>query len=109
MLSRQAAVYIPSTIGARRAPPGKVRAAVRSAGSELARDMGGASAVDVEGFYLSASGKMVREKVKKVYVFADDDSISAASARVRAIAERIKTEFSQESVAVEIDGTMIFV
>lgn len=103
-MSHSVAVYVPSN------DKGVVydnSADVRIVQCLLADLFGGASAVSVQGAWLS-SKTLVTENVTKVYAFADALSDQALDA-VWGCAKVLQVERHQDAVGVEIDGAFYLI
>jgi len=72
--------------------------------SELSALFGGATAQAAQGAWNGANG-LVREDITICYSFADALSDDALR-KIAALADRIKTDLDQESVALEVDGAL---
>jgi len=72
--------------------------------SELSSLFGGATAQAAQGAWNGANG-LVREDITICYSFADALSDDALR-KIAALADRIKTDLDQESVALEVDGAL---
>lgn len=105
-LSHQIAVIIPSTVDVDVAAD--TSAWVDEALALLSRLFGGATAMEGLGGWLSATAGLVKERVTRVYAFAeklDNEKI----AEVYQFVARMRHELKQEAVAVEVDGEMFLV
>jgi len=99
------AITVPTTIYNRIAPAAKVDALRSEVKSALADAFGGYTETVGTGGYKAESGELIEETIYQIEAFADEPD----EALILALAERIKTELSQESVMITIDKEVRFV
>ena len=103
-MSHSVAVYVPSNC---KGVEYDNSMDVRVAQCLLADLFGGASAVSVQGAWLSGE-ELVTERVTKVYAFAESLSDQALDA-VWGCAKILQVERHQDAVGVEIDGAFYLI
>ena len=105
-LSHKVSLYVPSEdeTGKRIDQP----AAVERVAGEFSDLFGGATATKARGFWRHSTGRIQAEAVTVVYAFAEvlDD---AAIDRLYALATDLKRDLRQDSIALELDGTLYLV
>jgi len=105
-LSRQIAITIPSTVDVDKETDTSTW--VDEALALLSRLFGGATAMEGLGGWLSSTVGLVKEKIVKVYAYADDLP-NEKIAEVYQFVTRMRHELRQEAIAVEVDGEMYLV
>jgi hypothetical protein len=109
LLSHKIAIYIPSTIhGNLPAPSALVSKRVTQAKMKFAKLFGGFTAYKAQGGWVSPVQGLVEEDVMIVQAFSNDAGLASVPA-VKALAQEIAREMTQESVSVEVDGTLYFI
>jgi hypothetical protein len=106
-LDCKVSIYVPSTINVNEAVDNTE--IVRRTISELASMFGGATASEAVGGWVCETGGTILEKVTIVYSFCSSAQLHEHFDAVYGIAERIKTEMSQEAVTLEVNGQVKFV
>ena len=74
----------------------------------MSRTFGGATAVKAKGGYVSDNGTLVKEKVTKVYSFAEQITENEL-VKVLAYCDQLKQELSQECIGLEINGAFYLI
>ena len=109
MLTHKVAVYVPSTVqGNIPAPVATVERWVKESKTRLSRLFGGFTSYRAQGGWVSETQGLVEEDVTIVQAFTDESGLSHVPA-VKALAQEIARDMSQEAVSVEVDGTLYFV
>ncbi|WP_044640650.1 hypothetical protein [Risungbinella massiliensis] len=99
-------IYVPSTINV--SQPIDNTPYVDKTLTELSNMFGGATAVDGQGAWVSDTNQLVKEKVTIVYAFTDKLD-KAAIEKVVNYTKSLKTEMTQSSVSLEVNGKMYFI
>lgn len=73
---------------------------------QFAEAFGGAELTSARGVYILADGRLMSEAVDVIASFADVATIAALANVFRSRAVQLCVEFDQETVALEIDGTL---
>lgn len=108
-LTHKVSVYVPSTVDVNQSlNESAAKEIIHRVQREMSNLFGGATAITTEGAWVSQSGELVTEQVTVVYSFADVLA-SDVLVQIKTLAESLKVELKQESVAVEIDGMLVFV
>lgn len=103
-LSHKVVAYIPATINVDREIDNAQY--VERMAAIMSDAFGGATASDVNGYWKSENGKLVKEKTTMVFAFADNlDNLDPVLDYIT----ELKTELNQEAMALEIDGRMWFI
>jgi hypothetical protein len=100
-------VYVPSTMDVNQVADNA--AMVESVETVLSGWFGGATAIKGIGAWMSDALGLVLEDVTIVQSFAADDSFASNIPNVVRLCERIKSEMSQEAVALEVDSKLYLV
>jgi hypothetical protein len=107
-MRHRVSITVPSKANGRR-----IRKALRAEYREkavllLATLFGGFTALEGEGGFIGKGFRLEREPVTVVFAFYDAAKRSEV-AKVKALAREMCEALSQESVAVEVDGEMLFI
>lgn len=105
-LPHQVAITIPSTVDVDKETD--TSAWVDEALALLSRLFGGATAIEGLGGWLSQTAGLVKERIVRVYAYADDLNDEKVNEVYQFVA-RMRRELRQESVAIEVDGEMYIV
>lgn len=73
---------------------------------QFAEAFGGAELSTVRGVYVLADGRLMSESVDVITSFSDGDTIAAHANVFRSRAVQLAVDFEQETIALEIDGTL---
>ena len=101
-LNQMLKVYVPTTVNVNQQVVDNSLQVEHVAGL-LSQLCGGATAQEVEGFYKSDSGELVKEKITIVYSYTTFWNRLKIRRQLVEIANWLKKEMSQESIAVEIN------
>lgn len=69
---------------------------------------GGATSVQADGGYMAKNGKLIMEKVYKVYSYTDEITPENLS-KILEYAEWLKMEMNQECIGLEVNGNFYLV
>lgn len=109
MLSRKVVFYVPSTknVG-EKLNKSERRALVTRVESTFSRAFGGATSTQGTGCYVANDGRLIRESVTLVTSYHGLET-SDALAIVIPLAQAIKNEYGQESIAIETESGIEFI
>ena len=105
-LSNKVTVYIPATVNINQEIDNTKY--VEKAATLLSDLFGGATATEAVGFWTSPTMGLVKERTTMVFAYADQDALRTGIDQVIDFALNLKTELAQDSVAVEVNGEMMF-
>lgn len=75
----------------------------------LSECFGGATATQTLGYWKSPTMGLVKEKSTTVYAYCSEKDLQDHVEKVIELAEQLKTEMSQDAIAIEINGEMYFI
>ena len=75
----------------------------------LSNCFGGATSTEALGYWTSPTAGLVKEKSIMVFAYCSDTDLQAKIETVIDFCEYMKTELSQDAVALEINGDMYFI
>lgn len=109
MLSRKVTFYVPSTknVGDKLTKSER-RALLTRVESTFSRAFGGATSTQGIGSYVANDGRLIRENITLVTSYHGLETADAL-AIVIPLAEAIKTEYGQESIAIETESGIDFI
>ena len=99
-------IYIPSTYNVDQ--PIDNTPYVNKSLEEFSKMVGGATAIDGTGSWLSGDNQRIKEKVTIVYSYAEDLDKKKIN-KVVTYAKSLKEEMKQSSVSLEVNGKMYFI
>jgi hypothetical protein len=102
-LSHKVAAYIPATINVNEEIDNTPY--VEEMASIMSKEFGGATSTPANGFWMSESMGLIKEKTTIVFAYAE--SIENLDPIVDYLL-KLKEELNQEAMAIEIDGKMYF-
>lgn len=108
-LSERVAIYVPSTVNANDDGAALGDAMTAEVAGELSELFGGATISIAAGAWMSEAVGLIREQVQIVYSYCTPEQLLQYAQRVREIAERVKSEMSQEAVSVEINSNLYLI
>lgn len=109
MLNKFVTVYVPSTQDVGKPLPAKARKAlVTRVATALSDSFGGATATAGQGYYKADSGELIVERVTLVKSYHALETTEAL-AIVIPLAQAIKSEYGQESIAIETETGIEFI
>ena len=107
-LSEKIAVYIPSTVNvSESAGQELIDGWVTAAHKFLAGQFGGATSQSALGSYVTDSGFLVTEQIVIVYAYAKQITPDNVNALLDFVGN-IKAALGQESIGIEVNGTLFF-
>lgn len=106
-LSGKVAIYIPSTVDVDKEIDNARY--VDSALALLSGMFGGATSTPALGAWLTASGKLVKEKTTLVFAYCNTTDLELNIDRIISHCEGLKFELKQEAIALEINGELYFI
>lgn len=106
-LRHKVTVYVPATVDVDKAVDNSAQ--VDAAAALLSGLFGGATSSPAVGYWLTASGQLVKENTTIVFAFAAEEALESGIDKVVDFCDNLKTEMAQEAIALEVDGTMYFI
>jgi hypothetical protein len=104
--SHKVVIYVPTTTyGDQPVDMATAGTILESVVGFLSQRFGGSTAIRAQGTWLSPTGRLVSEDVTLVYSFTASLSIEDIEA-ILDFCRHLREMLSQESIAVEIDGTL---
>jgi hypothetical protein len=106
-LSSKVTVYIPSTKNINETINNTEH--VNSCASLLSECFGGATSTPALGYWMSNTVGLVKESTTMVFAYASDSDLQSNIEKVITFCENLKTELTQDAIALEINGEMYFI
>ena len=106
-LRHKVTVYVPATVDVDKAVDNSAQ--VDAAAALLSGLFGGATSSPAVGYWLTASGQLVKENTTIVFAFAAEEALESGIDKVVDFCDNLKAEMAQEAIALEVDGTMYFI
>ena len=106
-LSSKITVYIPSTTDINKEIDNTKY--VNKTATLLSECFGGATSTPALGYWTSPTAGLVKEKTTLVFAYADENSLNENLEKVIDWCENLKTELSQDAIALELNGEMYFI
>ena len=108
-LKNKVEIYVPSTYNGNK--PARIMQAfkVRKIAKALAAMFGGATATKAEGYYISDTKGLIKERQMIVFECCDDEGLIQYSEQVKNLAASLRDEMKQESITITIHGEMSFI
>jgi len=107
-LSQKVSLYIPGTVNVNEAASQElIDGWVTAAHTFLAGLFGGATSLRALGSYIANDGTLVTENITVIYAYASKVSNSQILS-ILDFVHGLKTESGQESIGVEVNGTLYF-
>lgn len=105
-LGHKVTLYVPSTVNVKD-PAGdeRIRLAVERVALRFSDWFGGATSTPASGYWAGAAG-LVHERVTIVFAYASEEALGKHVEDVFDLANELKRDLTQESVALEVDGEM---
>ena len=108
-LKNKVEIYVPSTYDGNK--PARIMQAfkVKKIAKALAAMFGGATATRAEGYYISDTKGLIKERQMIVFACCDDEGLIQYTEQVKNLAAGLRDEMKQESIAITINGEMSFI
>lgn len=108
-LKNKVEIYVPSTYNGNK--PARILQAikVKKIAKALAAMFGGATATKAEGYYISDTKGLIKERQMIVFACCDDEGLIQYTEQVKNLAAGLRDEMKQESIAITINGAMSFI
>ena len=106
-LSSKVTVYVPATININEEIDNSKY--VDKAATLLSDCFGGATSTDALGYWTSPTVGLVKEKTTMVFAYAGEDDLKKNLDKVIDFCENLKSEMSQDAVALELNGELFFI
>ena len=106
-LASKVTLYIPATIHTTKAINNIKE--VKAAAKLLSELFGGATSTPAVGYWMSDASGLVKEKTTLVFAYCNQADLENGIDEVVNFCRQLKIDMDQESVAMEINGTMYFV
>lgn len=106
-LSSKVTIIVPATIDIDTEIDNTVY--VEKVASNLSNWFGGATATNTLGFWQSPTKGLVKEASTTVFAYCQESDLQSHIEDVIALCESLKTEMTQDAIALEINGEMYFV
>ena len=106
-LSSKVTVYIPSTMDINKQINNTEY--VNQCASLLSECFGGATSTPALGYWMSNTAGLVKENTTMVFAYAADTDLQTNIEKVITFCENLKTELTQDAIALEINGEMYFI
>lgn len=106
-LSSKVIVYVPSTTNINEEIDNTEH--VNACASLLSNCFGGATSTQALGYWMSGTAGLVKEKTTMVFAYASEADLEKNIDTVVTFCETLKSELSQDAIALEINGEMYFI
>lgn len=108
-LKNKVEIYVPSTYDGNK--PARIMQAfkVKKIAKALAAMFGGATATRAEGYYVSDTKGLIKERQMIVFACCDDEGLIQYTEQVKNLAAGLRDEMKQESITITINGEMSFI
>ena len=108
-LKNKVEIYVPSTYNGNK--PARIMQAlkVKKIAKALASMFGGATATKAEGYYISDTKGLIKEKQMIVFACCDDAGLIQYEEQVKQLAGELRDEMKQEAITITINGEMSFI
>jgi len=106
-LSSRITLYVPATINTNKEIDNTKY--VDQAASLFSSCFGGSTSTPALGYWLSNTQGLVKEKTTIVFAYCNNNQLEQNIDQVVEFCEGLKTEMSQEAIALEINGEMYFI
>ena len=108
MLNRKVSIYVPGTVNGNQPALGLQAEQTDLVLNQLSRWFGGATVTDATGGWISENLGLVKESIRLVTSFTDAKGMFKHRGHVMDLASYLAETMGQESVAVELDGKLVF-
>ena len=106
-LSSKITVYVPSTVDINTEIDNSVY--VNRTATLLSDCFGGATSTNALGYWTSPSAGLVKEKSTLVFAYCSENDLENNLEKVIDFCNKLKSELSQDAIALEINGEMYFI
>lgn len=106
-LSSKVTIYVPSTKNINQ--EADTTEWVNACATLLSECFGGSTSSEALGYWTSPTEGLVKEKTILVFAYCSDKDLQEKIDLVIELCERMKTELSQDAIAMEINGEMYFI
>ena len=106
-LSSRITLYVPATTNTNQEIDNTEY--VDQAASLFSQCFGGSTSTPALGYWLSQHEGLIKEKTTIVFAYCDNNSLEEHLDQVVDFCENLKSELSQEAIALEINGEMYFI
>ena len=108
-LKNKVEIYVPSTYNGNK--PARILQAlkVKKIAKALASMFGGATATKAEGYYISDTKGLIKERQMIVFACCDDEGLIQYKEQVKNLAAGLRDEMKQEAITITINGEMSFI
>ena len=106
-LSSKITVYVPSTIDINTKIDNSEY--VNRTATLLSDCFGGATSTNALGYWTSPSAGLVKEKSTLVFAYCSENDLENHLEKVIDFCDKLKSELSQDAIALEINGEMYFI
>ena len=108
-LTNKIQIFIPSTYEGNKPAKRLQRKETKRASKYFCSYFGGATATTAQGYYISPEKGLIKEKQNIIYSACTDEALTEHKNKFFAYAKRLCRRMRQESVTLEINGTMQFI
>lgn len=110
ILNNQVKIYLPSTKNINQPlSQEEVMLMVKDITGQLSELFGGATVFDAVGAWRTASGEVVLENIKICQCFLDKEVLQANLQTLTSICLKLKRDYTQEAISLEINGELTFI
>lgn len=106
-LASKITVFVPATTHVGKPTNNAVQ--VQATAEMLSRLFGGATSSSAIGYWVSESAGLIKEKTTVVFAYCDQTALENHIEAVVDYCKAMKKDMGQESVALEVNGSMYFV
>lgn len=106
-LSSRITLYVPATIAINQEVDNSEF--VDRAASLFSECFGGSTSTPALGYWMSNTQGLVKEKTTIVFAYCSDIDLQKHTDKIVEFCESLKTEMSQDAIALEINGEMYFI
>lgn len=105
-LSSKCTVYVPATKNINETFDNSEY--VNKCATLLSECFGGATSCQALGYWVSPTAGLVKEHTTQVFAYCSDTDLQEHIEKIIDFCENLKTELSQDAIALEINGEMYF-
>lgn len=108
-LKNKVEIYVPSTYNGNKPARIMQHFKVKKIAKALSGMFGGATATRAEGYYISDTKGLIKERQMIVFACCDDEGLIQYKEQVKQLAEGLRDEMKQEAITITINGEMSFI